>query len=63
MALTYCVYILIFIPWPTVTPVTLSTLNWAPVLFVGVMVGSLVYYVVYAHKVYEGPVTYVRKVY
>lgn len=40
--------------------VTDETLNWAPVLFVGVMGSSGLLYWLVARKVYEGPVVKVE---
>lgn len=57
----YCIYLLIFLPWPQVIPVTPQNFNWASVMFVGIMLLSAVYYVVWARKVYKGPVVYVRR--
>ena len=42
------------------TPVTLSTLNWAPVMFVAAIFWSIAYYIVKGRKVYVGPVASVK---
>ncbi|KAK4890581.1 hypothetical protein LTR27_010743 [Elasticomyces elasticus] len=57
-ALLYSAYLIVFIAFPVTVPVTVETLNWAPVMFAGVVVLALVYYVLYARKVYDGPVAY-----
>jgi len=61
-ALVYSAYLIVFIAFPTEVPVTLETFNWAPVMFVGVIVLALSYYLLHARKVYEGPVVYVETV-
>lgn len=39
------------------------TFNWAPVMFVGVFLFALVYYVAYGRKSYRGPVVLVKQSY
>ena len=55
-ALVYSLYLIIFIAFPVEVPVTVDTVNWSPVMFVGVVLLAWVYYILYAHKVYNGPV-------
>jgi len=62
-ALAYCAYLIVFITFPVSVPVTVATVNWAPVMFAGVVVLALGYYLLYARKVYDGPVAYVGSVY
>lgn len=57
-AIVYSSYTIIFIAFPTEVPVTLSSFNWAPVMFGGVIVLALGYYFIHARKVYDGPVAY-----
>lgn len=57
----YGVYLLAYAAMPGVYPVTAANMNWGPVMFGGVILLSLVYYVVWARKVYQGPVVYVRQ--
>ncbi|KAK3057781.1 hypothetical protein LTR09_000856 [Extremus antarcticus] len=40
---------------PAALPVTLLTMNWASVVFVGFMAISLAYYLLFARKTYRGP--------
>ena len=49
-------YLIIFIAFPVAVPVTVKTVNWSPVMFVGVVLLAWAYYMLYAHKVYDGPV-------
>jgi amino acid transporter len=46
--------------WPNTIPVTLENFNWSVALFVGILVLSLVMYVVRGRKVYNGPVTDIK---
>lgn len=46
--------------WPNTTPVDLESFNWSVVLFMGVLVASLVMYVLKGRKVYVGPVEGIR---
>lgn len=41
--------------WPPVAQVTVKTFNWSTVVYCGVMVISMAYYVLRAHKTYTGP--------
>jgi hypothetical protein len=59
IAIIYSTYLMIFIAFPTEVPVTLTSFNWAPVMFGGVVVLALAYYLIHARKVYDGPVVYV----
>ena len=56
VSIMYCWYLLIYSALPTQYPVTAQNMNWAPVMFGGVMLLSLIYYVVKARKTYDGPV-------
>ena len=60
IGIAYCLYLMIFLPWPGGVPVTPATMNWACVMFGGIMIIAAIYYVVYARKVYRGPVVYVK---
>ncbi|KAK5119439.1 hypothetical protein LTR85_007539 [Meristemomyces frigidus] len=60
VAVLYCIYLVIFLPWPQDVPVTAQSFNWASVMFVGIMLLSALYYVAWARKVYKGPVVYVH---
>ncbi|CAP92223.1 Pc13g11540 [Penicillium rubens Wisconsin 54-1255] len=50
----------IFSFFPLTKNVDPTTMNWSVVIFGGVVVVSLSYYVLYARRVYKGPVTRVR---
>jgi choline transport protein len=56
----YCVYMVVFLPWPVELPVTPQNFNWASVMFAGIMTLSAVYYIAWGRKVYRGPVVLVR---
>ncbi|KAJ5836202.1 Amino acid/polyamine transporter I [Penicillium robsamsonii] len=54
------VVIWVFSFFPLTKEVDPTTMNWSVVIFGGVVVLSLGYYVIYARKVYQGPVTRVK---
>lgn len=54
IAICYCVYLIIFLPWPGAVPVTAATMNWSCVMFAGIMAIAAIYYVVQARKTYKG---------
>jgi amino acid transporter len=60
IGLAYSLFTFFWSFWPNTVPVTLQTMNWAVVLFMGVLILSLLYYVAYARKLYVGPVSIVR---
>ncbi|KAK4554102.1 hypothetical protein LTR86_008943 [Recurvomyces mirabilis] len=60
LALLYGFFALIFIVIPSVPGPTLEEMNWAPVIFIGILVFALVYYFAGGHKTYDGPVVLVR---
>lgn len=60
-AFAYSCFAIVFVCFPVTTPVVVSeNMNWAIVMFSGVLAVALVYYVVHGRKVYEGPVVFVR---
>ncbi|KAK5137655.1 hypothetical protein LTR08_007950 [Meristemomyces frigidus] len=59
-AFVYGLFALTFIVLPSTPSVKGETMNWAPVIFVGVMCISLVYYFAGGRKIYFGPVRLVK---
>ena len=59
IGMVYCVYIIIFLPWPIAIPVNAQNFNWSSVIFVGIMAIATAYFF-RARKVYKGPVVIVR---
>ena len=53
----YSWFVFFFGFWPSSTPVAASSMNYAVVMFGGVVILSLVYYFVRAKRAYAGPVT------
>ncbi|KAL8917346.1 MAG: hypothetical protein Q9208_008016 [Pyrenodesmia sp. 3 TL-2023] len=53
----------LFAFWPPVTPVAPSTMNWAVVMYGGIIIWSLVYYSVWGRHAYSGPVIVVKRDY
>ncbi|KAF2664356.1 putative GABA permease [Microthyrium microscopicum] len=60
LSLCYTAFAFFWCFWPQGTPVELDSVNWSPVMFVGVMVVSVVLFAVQGRKVYEGPVVSVE---
>jgi choline transport protein len=54
-ALIFLTPVYFFAFWPAATPVQPDTMNWAVVMYVGIMICSLVYYVIWARHIYDGP--------
>ncbi|KAI4255820.1 MAG: hypothetical protein LQ352_002375 [Teloschistes flavicans] len=61
ISLLFLAPICFFAFWPLSIPVEPSTMNWAVVMFGGVMVWALVYYAVWARHSYTGPVAVVNR--
>jgi choline transport protein len=60
LAIAFCTFLIIFLPFPTVLPVTAQNMNYASVVFIGVIVFSLVDWVIRGRKRYTGPIREVR---
>jgi choline transport protein len=58
----YSLQVLFWVPWPSQggSALTLQNMNWASVMFVGVIAISLLYYAIWARHNYKGPVVLVR---
>lgn len=53
----YAWFVFFWAFWPNAVPVTAQTMNYAVVMFGGVMVLALLFFVLKARKTYAGPVT------
>jgi len=60
-AFAYSCFAMIFVCFPVATPVVPASMNWAIVMFSGVMTIAMIYYLVHGRKVYEGPVVFVQE--
>jgi choline transport protein len=60
LAMAFCLFLIIFLPFPTVLPVTAQNMNYASVVFIGVILFSLVDWIIRGHKRYTGPIREVR---
>lgn len=47
--------------WPVSTPVKAKNLNWAPVMYAGMIIISAIYYLVKGRHVYTGPVVLTKR--
>jgi len=61
LAILFLIPVWFFTFWPLATPVFAKTMNWSSAMFGGLVVLALVYYVVWARHVYEGPVVHVKR--
>lgn len=59
-AVAYMLIIVFFTFWPTQIEVKVTTMNYSVVGTFGAIILSIVYYLVRAHKVYEGPLVEVE---
>ena len=60
-AICFLLPLFVFIFFPIAIPVTLSTMNWGSVMYVGVMSFAAVYYFLYGRYSYIPPVVLVRR--
>lgn len=56
VAVLYCFFVLVWLPWPVEVPVTVTNWNWSSTIYVFVLTVSTGYYLVVARKQYTGPV-------
>lgn len=56
LAIMFCTFLIIFLPFPSYLPVTSQNMNYAAPIFIGVMLFAIVFYFVEGHKRYVGPI-------
>lgn len=61
MAVTYSLWAFFWSFWPQLYPVTLDGFNWAAVIFGGVLLVAIVFYIFKGRHVYAGPVELIEK--
>jgi amino acid transporter len=59
-AFAYSGFVVVFACFPNQVPVTTKTANWAPLVWVSVIVMAIVIYVVHGRKHYTPPVVFVE---
>jgi len=59
-AFVYSGFVIVFCCFPNSVPVTLSSANWAPAVFAGVIGASGIIYVLHGKKHYTAPVVFVE---
>lgn len=59
-AVFYCAFIIVFSSFPTAIPVDTDSANWAPAVWVGVIILSGIVYLVHGKKHYQAPVDFVE---
>jgi hypothetical protein len=57
VAVAYCAWVWVFMFFPTGVPVVATSMNWAVVMFFGVILIASIFFVLKARKTYFGPVT------
>lgn len=61
ISLLFLAPIYFFVFWPLATPVVPSSMNWAVLMYGGIIIWSLVYYMVWGKHSYIGPVMVVKR--
>lgn len=61
VAIVYMIIVFIFAFWPPALPVGPASMNYACLVFGGTVLLSIVWYIVYARKVYQGPVVEIER--
>ena len=56
LAVLFCTFLVLFVPFPSVLPVTAQNMNYAAPIFLGVIFLALVDYAVRGHRKYVGPI-------
>ena len=59
-AFVYSGFVIVFSCFPNSVPVTASTANWAPLVWVGVILVAVMAYLVHGKKLYTPPVAFVE---
>ncbi|KXT16202.1 hypothetical protein AC579_901 [Pseudocercospora musae] len=57
----YAIFACFWTFWPNATPIDAESFNWAPVIFIVVIIAAMVTYVVQGRHVYDGPVSLVKR--
>jgi choline transport protein len=55
VAIAYCIFLIVFLPFPTELPVTGQNMNYASPVFLVVMGFAIIYYILWGRKYYVGP--------
>ena len=61
IAVCFIIPLWFFAFWPTAVPVTPESMNWASVIFTGVLSIAIVYYIAKGRHEYDGPVALVKR--
>ena len=60
LAIAFCVFLILFLPFPVYLPVTAQNMNYASVVFLGVIIFSMCDWIVRGRKKYQGPIRETR---
>ena len=61
VTIIYMIIVFLFAFWPPAPPVGPASMNYACLVFGGTVLLSIVWYIVYARKVYQGPVVEIER--
>jgi choline transport protein len=56
LAVAFCLFLIIFLPFPPVLPVTSVNMNYAAPIFIGVMLIAIADYAIRGHRKFTGPI-------
>jgi len=56
LAAAFCFFLIIFLPFPPILPVTAVNMNYAAPIFIGVILFAIVDYAIRGHKKFTGPI-------
>lgn len=56
VAIAFCTFLIIFLPFPTILPVTALNMNWAAPIFVVVMIFAISSWFVKGRVTFVGPI-------
>jgi choline transport protein len=60
-ALAFLTPIWFFYFWPVTTPTTPQNMNWAVVMYIGIIIVAVIYYFAKGRHIYVGPVTLTKR--
>lgn len=62
VAICFCIFLIIFLPFPSTIPVTAQNMNYSSTVFGGIMIIAIIYYVIRGRKHFVGPIREVESI-
>jgi len=56
VSIIFCLFVILFLPFPPELPVTANNMNYSSVMFLGVIGFAIIYYFTFGKHTYKGPV-------